>query len=60
MAKIMCPHCGSPNLDSEAACYDCNKPLTKPNATPPITVKAGKKNAEQKTVEREGEAGESV
>lgn len=29
MAKIMCPHCGSPNLDTDAACYDCSKPLSK-------------------------------
>lgn len=25
--KMMCPHCGSPNLDTEAICYDCSKSL---------------------------------
>jgi hypothetical protein len=24
--KVMCAHCGSPNLDTDAACYDCGKP----------------------------------
>lgn len=28
--KVMCGHCGSPNLDTDAACYDCCRPLGKP------------------------------
>lgn len=27
MAKIMCPHCASPNLDTDPECYDCGKSL---------------------------------
>lgn len=23
--KVMCAHCGSPNLDTDATCYDCGK-----------------------------------
>lgn len=42
MAKTMCPHCGSPNLDTDTACYDCSKPLskTKPAAAVAVPPKA--------------------
>lgn len=33
--KIMCPYCGSPNLNTEAACYNCSKPLQAPKQSEP-------------------------
>lgn len=38
--KIMCANCGSPNLDTDAACYDCGKP--------PLVVEKAKPKAEPK------------
>lgn len=41
--KIMCPHCGSPNSDADAACYDCGKPLAAPASEPKEEAKPVKR-----------------
>lgn len=48
--KVMCEHCGSPNLDTDAVCYNCSKPPLdpkqaepKPEAEPKPAKKATKK-----------------